>query len=83
MNAAATSTPSQEAREISELVKLLTTTEAAGRLGVSKRTLQDLAAERKIAFVKFGRNVRFAVADLDKFIESHRVLPIGWKGGFR
>lgn len=60
---------------------LLTTPEAAQRLGVSKRTIQELAADRKIGFIKFGRNVRFAVADLDKFIESHRSLPIGWKGG--
>ena len=80
MNAADTPTTRPEARETAELVKLLTTTEAASRLGISKRTIQDLAAERKIAFVKFGRNVRFAVADLDKFIESHRVLPVGWKG---
>lgn len=70
-------------KEAAELVKLLTTPEAAQRLGVSKRTIQELAAERKIAFIKFGRNVRFAVADLDKFIESHRSLPVGWKGGNR
>ncbi|MES2920184.1 MAG: helix-turn-helix domain-containing protein [Verrucomicrobiota bacterium] len=68
-------------QETAELVKLLTTDEAAARLGVSRRTVQDLAAERKLAFVKFGRNVRFDRGDLDKFIESHRSLPVGWKGG--
>ena len=67
--------------ETAELDKLLTTSEAARRLGVSKRTIQELAADRKLAFIKFGRNVRFAPADLDKFIESHRCLPVGWKGG--
>jgi len=66
--------------ETPEPVKLLTTPEAAQRLGVSKRTIQELAAERKIGVIKFGRNVRFAVADLEKFIESHRSLPVGWKG---
>lgn len=66
--------------ETAEPVKLLTTPEAAQRLGVSKRTIQELASDRKIAFIKFGRNVRFAIADLDKFVESHRNLPAGWKG---
>jgi excisionase family DNA binding protein len=74
-------TKSIQPNETAELVKLLTTPEAAQRLGVSKRTLQELAAERKIAFIKFGRNVRFAIEDLDKFIASHRSLPVGWKGG--
>ena len=58
---------------------LLTTPEAAQRLGVSKRTIQELAAERKIGFIKFGRNIRFSRADLDAFIEANRVKPIGWK----
>lgn len=71
----------QEARLTAELVKLLTTSEAAFRLGVSKRTIQELAADRKLASIKFGRNIRFAVADLDAFIESHRNLPVGWKTG--
>lgn len=60
---------------------LLTTTEGAAALGVSKRTFQELVAERKIGFIKFGRNIRFARADLEKFIESHRSLPAGWKQG--
>jgi len=60
---------------------LLNTTEAAAVLNVSKRTFQELAAERKFASIKFGRNVRFARADLERFIESHRSLPIGWKAG--
>ena len=67
--------------ETAELAKLLTTPQAAQRLGVSKRTIQELASDRKLAFIKFGRNVRFSVADLDKFVESHRSLPVGWKGG--
>lgn len=62
-------------------LSLLTTPEAAKRLGVSKRTLQQLLAERKIGFVKFGRNVRFSHADIQGFIDSHRSLPVGWKKG--
>lgn len=59
---------------------LLNTDEGAAVLGISRRTFQELAAARKFASIKFGRNVRFARADLERFIESHRTLPIGWKG---
>jgi excisionase family DNA binding protein len=58
---------------------LLTTSQAAAVLGVSKRTFQELIAQRKVAFIKWDRNIRFARADLEKFIESHRSLPVGWK----
>jgi excisionase family DNA binding protein len=60
---------------------LLNTTEGAAVLNVSKRTFQELAAAKKFASIKFGRNVRFARADLERFIESHRSLPVGWKVG--
>ncbi len=74
-------TTRQDARQTTELVKLLSTQEAAQRLGVSKRTLQELASERKIAFIKFGRNVRFAVADLEAFIDANRRRAVSWKDG--
>jgi hypothetical protein len=38
-----------------------------------------LVADRKIGFVKFGRNIRFCRADIQTFIESHRCRPVGWK----
>ncbi len=60
---------------------LLDTLQAARFLGVSKRTLQELTSDRKIAAIRFGRNVRFDPADLARFIEAHRVLPVGWKSG--
>lgn len=65
--------------ETAELVKLLKTTPAAARLGISRRTLQDLCERKKIAFVKFGRNIRFHVDDLDAFIDSNRTPAAGWK----
>jgi excisionase family DNA binding protein len=58
---------------------LLKTLEAAEVLKISKRSLQDLVAERKIGFCKFGRNIRFSQDDIERFIESHRCRPIGWK----
>lgn len=60
-------------------MNLLTTTEAAAALGVSKRTLQELAAARKVAQIKFGRNVRYDPADLERFADSHKIKAVGWK----
>jgi|LakMenE18May11ns_1017448.scaffolds.fasta_scaffold9439354_3 excisionase family DNA binding protein len=65
----------------SEVAKLLITEQAAAFLGISKRTIQELTASRKLAFIKFGRNVRFDPADLAAFAEKNRVKAIGWKGG--
>jgi excisionase family DNA binding protein len=62
-------------------IQLLNTNEAAARLGIGRRTIQELIAERKITFIKFGRNVRFDTADLAAFAEKNRVKAIGWKGG--
>ena len=65
----------------SEVAKLLITEQAAAFLGISKRTIQELTASRKLAFIKFGRNVRFDPADLAAFAEKNRVKANGWKGG--
>jgi excisionase family DNA binding protein len=62
---------------------LLTTNEAAAWLCISKRTLQELAAERKLAHIKFGRNIRFDPSDLAAFAEANKVKAIGWKGEAR
>lgn len=58
---------------------LLDTIQAAVRLGVSKRTVQELVAGRKLASIKFGRNVRFHPADIEAFVASHRVQSIDRK----
>ena len=62
------------------LLKLLDTPQAAEVLGIGRRTLQELAAARKIAVIKFGRNVRYAPADLAAFAEANKIKPVGWKG---
>jgi excisionase family DNA binding protein len=46
------------------------------RLGTSARFLRRLVAERRIAYVKIGRHVRFDVADLDAFIANGRDEPL-------
>jgi excisionase family DNA binding protein len=56
--------------------RLLDVADAAAYLGVSPRFMRRLVAERRIAFVKLGRHVRFDVADLDRFIECGRVEAV-------
>jgi excisionase family DNA binding protein len=70
----------RDAAEASKIIPLFTTQEAAAVLGVGKRTLQELATKRKIAFVKIGRSVRFHTDDLIDFIESQKIKAQGWKG---
>lgn len=46
---------------------------AADYLDDSERHLRRLVAERKIAFVKVGRKVRFRKSDLDAFVTANVV----------
>jgi excisionase family DNA binding protein len=53
--------------------KLLTVEQAADRLGTSVRFVRRLIAERRIAYVKVGRHVRIAEADLADFVAAGRM----------
>jgi excisionase family DNA binding protein len=53
--------------------RLLTIDEVATRLNVGTRFVRRLVAERRIAFHKVGRHVRFDPADVDALIEAGRV----------
>lgn len=53
--------------------ELLDQEAAAARLGISTRMLRRLYTERRIAFVKVGRHVRFRPQDLDAFVDANRV----------
>ena len=53
--------------------KLLSVQEAADRLGTSVRFVRRLIAERRIAYVKVGRHVRIAQADMVEFVAAGRV----------
>jgi excisionase family DNA binding protein len=55
------------------MTKLLTVQEAADRLGTSVRFVRRLIAERRIAYVRVGRHVRIAEADLASFVAAGRV----------
>jgi excisionase family DNA binding protein len=56
--------------------RLLTVEAAADRMSTSVRFVRRLIAERRIAFVKLGRHVRIAEADIAAFINAGRVDPL-------
>jgi excisionase family DNA binding protein len=55
------------------MTKLLTVQEAADQLGTSVRFVRRLIAQRRIAYVRVGRHVRIAEADLASFVAAGRV----------
>lgn len=56
--------------------KYLKVPEAAMYLNMSVRFVRRLVAERRIPFHKAGTSVRFAIDDLDAFMQAGRVEPI-------
>ncbi|KDN19468.1 MULTISPECIES: excisionase family DNA-binding protein [Amycolatopsis] len=56
--------------------KYLTVDEAAVYLNTGVRFVRRLIAERRIAFHKAGVHVRFALEDLESFMQAGRVEPI-------
>lgn len=55
--------------------KLLSTSEAAEFLGISKHTLNSWKSQRRVPFVKLGRRTLFDPDVLADFIESCTVKP--------
>ncbi|WP_033344548.1 helix-turn-helix domain-containing protein [Catenuloplanes japonicus] len=55
--------------------ELLTSAEVAARLKSTIRFVRRLVAERRIAYVKVGRLVRFEPADVEAYIRAQRIEP--------
>jgi excisionase family DNA binding protein len=53
--------------------RLMTFEEAAERLGTTPRHMRRLVVERRIAYRKLGRYVRFHSDDLDEYVAANRV----------
>jgi excisionase family DNA binding protein len=53
--------------------QLLTPQEAADRLGTSLRFVRRLVFERRIAYRKLGRYIRFHPDDVEEYIAANRV----------
>ena len=57
---------------------LLTYQQAATRLGITLSTLYSLVHQRRVPHVRLGpRFVRFKPAELDAWVEAHRVDTTG------
>ena len=56
--------------------EVLTTEEAAAKLGISTRTMRRLVAQRRIRFWKIGRLVRLQAGDVDSFLSMCTVEPV-------
>ena len=50
----------------------MTKREAAARLHVSVRFLENQVRQRALSVVRLGRTVRFRMKDLEDFVEAHR-----------
>ena len=59
-----------------ERTQLLDLEDAARYLSDTPRHIRQLWQERRIAGVKIGRKVRFAIADLDRFVAASRVEAV-------
>jgi excisionase family DNA binding protein len=57
--------------------QLLTPEEAAERLGTSLRFVRRLVFERRIAYRKLGRYIRFHPDDVEEYIAANRVEAAG------
>ncbi len=53
----------------------LSTDEAAQRLGIATRTLYRFINEGEIPAYRMGRVYRLKAADVDDYLERHRILP--------
>jgi excisionase family DNA binding protein len=69
------------------LDKLLTTEQVAEQLGTTPRHVRRLVFERRIAYRKLGRYVRFHPDDVAEYIAAHRIeagsIPEGRYGVHR
>jgi excisionase family DNA binding protein len=53
--------------------RLINIQELAEYTGNTVGTLYVWIHQRKIPYIKWGRNIRFDLNEIDKFIENHRI----------
>lgn len=56
-------------------IEWLSTAEAAGRLGITPRTLYRFLDEGQLPGYRFGRVIRLQAKDVDEFIQNSRIEP--------
>lgn len=58
-----------------EKIRWMSTGAAAGRLGVTVRTLYRIIDEGELPAYRFGRVIRLQESEVDTFIRSSRIAP--------
>ena len=59
-------------------IQILTEADTAQYIGMSRVWLRQARQHKRgPIYIKIGRTIRYAVPDLDKFLETHRVKPRG------
>lgn len=58
-----------------EKIRWMSTGAAAGRLGVTVRTLYRIIDEGELPAYRFGRVIRLQESEVDAFIRSSRIAP--------
>jgi excisionase family DNA binding protein len=58
-----------------EVIRWLSTAEAANRLGITPRTLYRFIDEGQLPAYRFGRVIRLKAHEVDAFIEECRIEP--------
>lgn len=61
--------------ELERRSSLIDIEQAATRLGVSPRFVRRLVSERRVAFFKVGKFIRFDPTELDAWLNDCRVEP--------
>ena len=57
-------------------MRLLDINDAAERLGTTERHMRALIADRKIAYIKVGRLIRFDPKSLDEWIKANTITAV-------
>lgn len=60
---------------------LMTVTEAAALVGISRARLYELLASGQVPSIKLGRSRRIALADLEAFVAALRADQLGQHAG--
>jgi excisionase family DNA binding protein len=63
----------QKTPKAATMKRLLTPKEAGQYLGRSEGAVRQLIHKRKLPVVKFGRNIRIDIRDLEKIVDEYRV----------
>jgi excisionase family DNA binding protein len=63
----------QERAKPASIKRLLTPKEAGEYLGRTESAVRQLIHRRQLPVIKFGRNVRVDVRDLEKIVDDYRV----------